>query len=204
MKNKSKKLFVKIILIVSLLFNIILVGVIASKGNTYVQLSQNEVITLRENNPIDEYFQDKMKMEDTMAYAEVRDMQRLYGKLWKREYENVIFWLKNRCKYEEDKRTIEEFEKEVEKYIEAAYPTFRISYSDSVALDLSPDERTQGIGESALKSFYEGETYRDICLQIIEKSGEKYTFLENDYEKVVIGQFLYLSGEKNRKAIFEE
>ena len=182
MKNKSKIVFVKIFLIASLLINLILGWMIVRNNKTYIQLPQSEAIALRENNPIDEYFQDKMKND--MSYAEIRSMQRLYGKLWKREYENVISWLINRCKYVKDQKTIEEFEKEVEEYIEVAYPTFRISYSESNTLDLLPDERMQGIGESALELLYEGEIYRDIVLRIIEKSGEKYTFLESDYEKV--------------------
>ena len=182
MKNKSKIVFVKIFLIASLSINLILGWMIVRNNKTYIQLPQSEAIALRENNPIDEYFQDKMKND--MSYAEIRSMQRLYGKLWKREYENVISWLINRCKYVKDQKTIEEFEKEVEEYIEVAYPTFRISYSESNTLDLLPDERMQGIGESALELLYEGEIYRDIVLRIIEKSGEKYTFLESDYEKV--------------------
>ncbi len=88
----------------------------------------------------------------------------------------MICWLKKRCKYSEDQSTIEQYEREVKKYIEMAYPTFQISYDESDTLNLPPGKRMQGIGESALQQYYEGEMYKDICLQIIEKSSEKYTF----------------------------
>jgi hypothetical protein len=185
-KIRTKTIIGRTILLVSLFVNLILAVVFVKKDRTYVQLPQNETFNLEENNPIDEYFQDKLKEKDAMSYAEIRNLQRLYGKLWKREYENVIFWLKERCKYSEDQNTIEKYESEVKKYIETSYPTFQISYDESDILDLPPDKRMQGVGESALKKYYEGEMYKNICLQLIKKSSEKYTFLENDYDEVVI------------------
>ena len=46
-------------------------------------------------------------MKQDMTYAEIRGKQRLYEKLWETEYENEIHWLSERCKYEDDKKSIE-------------------------------------------------------------------------------------------------
>lgn len=170
--------------IISLLLNIVLIIFVLSKDKGYVQLSQEKVVSIRNNNPIDRYFYEVMKQD--MTYAEIRGKQRLYGKLWKTEYENVIDWLNGRCKNLDDKRTIDEFDKEVKRYIKHAQSTLQISKMPISLLNKSPNQREKSLGEAAETLRDEGELYRDICLQIIEKSSDKYIFLKRDYDKVII------------------
>ena len=157
---------------------------VLNKEKTYVQLSQDKVVSVDNANPIDSYFDKVMKQD--MTYAEIRGKQRLYGKLWETEYENVIHWLSERCKYEDDKKSIEKFDYQVKKYIKEAQAVLQISKAETNSLNKSPSERVKSLGETAETLRDEGELYRDICLQIIEKSGNKYSFLKRDYDKVII------------------
>ena len=94
----------------------------------------------------------------------------------------MIHWLSERCKYEDDKKSIEKFDYQVKKYIKEAQAVLQISKAETNSLNKSPSERVKSLGETA-------ETLRDdrdICLQIIEKSGNKYSFLKRDYDKVII------------------
>ncbi len=52
----------------------------------------------------------------------------------------------------------------------------QISKAETNSLNKSPSERVKSLGETAETLRDEGELYRDICLQIIEKSGNKYSF----------------------------
>ena len=160
-----KKILFCLFLGISLLVNVVLSIFVLNKEKTYVQLSQEK--------------QD-------MTYAEIRGKQRLYGKLWETEYENVIHWLSERCKYEDDKKSIEKFDYQVKKYIKEAQAVLQISKAETNSLNKSPSERVKSLGETAETLRDEGELYRDICLQIIEKSGNKYSFLKRDYDKVII------------------
>lgn len=98
----------------------------------------------------------------------------------------MIHWLSERCKYEDDKKSIEKFDYQVKKYIKEAQAVLQISKAETNLLNKSPSERVKSLGETAETLRDEGELYRDICLQIIEKSGKKYSFLKRDYDKVII------------------
>ena len=108
-----KKILFCLFLGISLLVNVVLSIFVLNKEKTYVQLSQDKVVSVDNANPIDSYFDKVMKQD--MTYAEIRGKQRLYGKLWETEYENVIHWLSERCKYEDDKKSIEKFDYQVKK-----------------------------------------------------------------------------------------
>lgn len=179
-----KKILFCLFLGISLLVNVVLSIFVLNKEKTYVQLSQDKVVSVDNANPIDSYFDKVMKQD--MTYAEIRGKQRLYGKLWETEYENVIHWLSERCKYEDDKKSIEKFDYQVKKYIKEAQAVLQINKAETNSLNKSPSERVKSLGETAETLRDEGELYRDICLQIIEKSGNKYSFLKRDYDKVII------------------
>ena len=98
----------------------------------------------------------------------------------------MIHWLSERCKYEDDKKSIEKFDYQVKKYIKEAQAVLLISKAETNSLNKSPSERVKSLGETAETLRDEGELYRDICLQLIEKSGNKYSFLKRDYDKVII------------------
>lgn len=74
----------------------------------------------------------------------------------------------------------------MKKYIKEAQAVLQISKAETNSLNKSPSERVKSLGETAETLRDEGELYRDICLQIIEKSGNKYIFLKRDYDKVIV------------------
>ena len=79
----------------------------------------------------------------------------------------MIHWLSERCKYEDDKKSIEKFDYQVKKYIKEAQAVLQISKAETNSLNKSPSERVKSLGETAETLRDEGELYRDICLQII-------------------------------------
>ena len=91
-----KKILFCLFLGISLLVNVVLSIFVLNKEKTYVQLSQDKVVSVDNANPIDSYFDKVMKQD--MTYAEIRGKQRLYGKLWETEYENVKMCIRDRLK----------------------------------------------------------------------------------------------------------
>ena len=66
----------------------------------------------------------------------------------------MIHWLSERCKYEDDKKSIEKFDYQVKKYIKEAQAVLQISKAETNLLNKSPSERVKSLGETA-------ETLRD-------------------------------------------
>ena len=50
----------------------------------------------------------------------------------------MIHWLSERCKYEDDKKSIEKFDYQVKKYIKEAQAVLQISKAETNSLNKSP------------------------------------------------------------------
>lgn len=131
------------------------------------------------DNPIDKYIDKKLE-NDNLTYAEIRNIKRLYGILWKEEYGNVLDFLKK--KYG-NKSKIKDLDKEIETYVEKMTKITEIIYYDT---DEATQEKNLGLSYGTDMQFAEGQIYRDVCMFLITNSAEDYTFLKKNYKKIVI------------------
>ena len=140
------------------------------------------------NNPIDEYFEPYIDGTESMAEATRRGYERLYKYVWKTEYENIMEWMKKKCKYSEDKEDIEKMEESVDNYIESALSVMETEMIDGYNLDPSVN-RIEGNGVYSSLDRICGTMYRDISMKLInlsEGNGKPYNFMERDYSEIII------------------
>ena len=142
-------------------------------------------------NPIDEnkYFRPLFETDYKGTENERRAMMVRYYFAWKEEYENVIKWLSDKCRYEEDKNDILQYNMSVAECIEENSD----SLLKTMILDCyedEPEERLKGLSTDSRIRYQQGKMYRGICLSLIESVSDyavQYTFLEKDYSEIFIG-----------------
>lgn len=181
-----KKLFYIIYLVIICSF------LISCRNNVISQDVKEETIEKVEpqiENPIDLYFLPIFDESEKISGAEYRNLQEIYGIVWRLEYKNMISWLLNKCDFEEDCRNIKEFDKNVVNYIQSVEPVIKTERYDSYSF--SPDSgdvsRIGGIGTRSWMKYIEGEIYRDVCMHIIganDSNSSQYRFINREYSKL--------------------
>lgn len=142
-------------------------------------------------NPIDEneYFRPLFETDYKGTESNRRAMMVRYYFAWKEEYENVTKWLSDKCRYEEDKNNILQYNMSVAECIEENSD----AVLKTVILDCyedEPEERLKGLGTDSRIRYQQGKMYRGICLSLIESVSDdavQYTFLKKDYSEIFIG-----------------
>lgn len=142
-------------------------------------------------NPIDEskYFRPLFETSYKGTENSRRELMTRYYFAWKEEYENIIKWLSDKCKYEEDKKDILRYNLSVVESIE--------ENSDSVLKTMildsyedEPEERIKGLSTDSRIRYEQGKMYRGICLSLLESVSDdavSYTFLKKNYSQISIG-----------------
>lgn len=186
MKNISRKVFLYAFVLLSIVLNIVLAIKLYnfnSTKNIYEGTKNSNVVKdnkdAYKDNPIDKYV-DKELEKDNLTYAEIRNIKRLYGILWKEEYGSVIDFLIE--KYGNEGK-IKDIDKEIENYVEKMAKVVEIIYYDT---DEASEEKNLGLSDWANMQFAKGRIYRDVCMFLVTNLVDDYTFSEKDYEKIVI------------------
>lgn len=174
---------------------------LVSCGRNNVAISQDEAeantetIEKQYNNPIDSYFLPLFDESEKISGAEYRNLQEIYGLVWKLEYKNMILWLLNKCDFEKDRRNIEAFEESVLNYIKSVEPVFRTEKYD--AYHFSPNSgdvsRIGGVGLSSWMMYMEGNIYKDVCMSVIglnDSDSSQYEFVDRNYSNLT-AEYLY-------------
>lgn len=186
MKNISRKVFLYAFVLLSTALNIVMAIKLYNfhlTKNIYVDTKNSNVVKDNKSdykdNPIDKYI-DKELANDNLTYAEVRNTKRLYGILWEEEFGSVIDFLKKQYGNE---GKIKDLDKEIEKYVEKMIKVVEVIYYDT---DEVSQEKKLGLSDWADMQYTKGQIYRDVCMFLITNLVEDYTFLEKDYQKIVI------------------
>lgn len=157
------------------------------------ETGQEDPVSIGEKNPIDtdKYFAALFDPGSDISESEHRGLMMQYAKAWEEEYENVIQWLLKKCKYEEDRNDILQYDQSVRDCMEEK--------SDSVLgtmilenYEYKPGsaERAAGNSTGARIRYQQGRMYRGICLSLIETMShhdKKYSFLKRDYSEISVG-----------------
>lgn len=67
------------------------------------------------DNPIDAYFLPAFQEEDLLP-ADVSALEQAYFLAWQSEYENLIQWMLDKCKYSQDRKQIKKYDRQLQKY----------------------------------------------------------------------------------------
>lgn len=144
-------------------------------------------------NPIDEdkYFRPLFETDYKGTENSRRALMIRYYFAWKEEYENVIKWLSDKCKYEEDKKDIIQYNLSVVECIEEnSDSVLKTMILDSYEDEPESIERIKGLSTDSQIRYQQGKMYRGICLSLIESVSDdamSYTFLEKNYSEIFIG-----------------
>lgn len=185
-----KKLFYVICLVAVFLVSCGRNNIAISQDETEVNTEINAETTEKQyNNPIDSYFLPLFDESEKISGAEYRNLQEIYGLVWKLEYKNMILWLLNKCDFEKDRRNIEAFEESVLNYIKSVEPVLRTEKYD--AYHFSPNSgdvsRIGGVGLSSWMMYMEGNIYRDVCMNVIglnDSDSPQYEFVDRNYSNL--------------------
>lgn len=166
----------------------------AKKGENFKEKNGGKKTIYQEGkNPIDEnkYFRPLFETDYKGTENNRRALMLRYYFAWKEEYENVIKWLSAKCRYEEDKEDIMQYNLSVVECIE--------ENSDSIletmilnSYEDAPEStgRIKGLNTDSRIRYQQGKMYRGICLSLIESASDdamSYKFLEKNYSEISIG-----------------
>lgn len=131
------------------------------------------------SNPIDEYFLPHI--DDDVSEVERREYQDTYKGVWQSEFDNIMRWMYEKCKYQEDKDMLVAYEESVHRLIEATYDVVITDWLDNYDLHPdSPDRNSWGNGTRSGLNQLQAEIYRDAGMRLID---DEYSFLDVDYSK---------------------
>lgn len=83
----------------------------ASEETVYQEAEDKEEY----DNPIDAYFLPAFQEEDLFP-ADVSALEQAYFLAWQSEYENLIQWMLDKCKYSQDRKQIKKYDRQLQKY----------------------------------------------------------------------------------------
>jgi hypothetical protein len=144
------------------------------------------------SNPIDRCLMPIIYSEkEEISEVEIRAAQDSYKELWRKEFENLMKVLRNKCTYSKDEKNIDRLKKRIQSEIESEIEVVTTELLGAYKINPNPKEGDDisrmslwGNGTRSRLNQIEGEIYRDASMRIINVygfSGEEYEFRKSDY-----------------------